>query len=64
MKNKYPVQVIDSRFQVDHINPKKNQLFQEYRCATSNARLFMIIIGHREIELISNGIKITEVTII
>ena len=28
MKNKNPIQVIDLRFQVDHINPKKNiQLF-------------------------------------
>ena len=27
MKNKYPFQVIDLRFQVDIINPKKNQLF-------------------------------------
>ena len=64
MKNKYPVEVIDSRFQVDHINPKKIQLFQEYRCATNNARLFMIIIGHRETELISIGNRITEVTFI
>ena len=25
MKNKYPIQVIDHRFQVDHINPKEIQ---------------------------------------
>ena len=29
MKTKYPFQVIDIRFQVDHINPKKIQLFGE-----------------------------------
>ena len=29
MKNKYPIQVIDLRFQVDHISPKKIQLFEE-----------------------------------
>ena len=30
MKNKYPIQVIDLRHQVDHITPKKIQLFEEY----------------------------------
>ena len=44
MKNKYPNQIIDLRFQVDHINPKKIQLLQEYGGATKDARLFMIII--------------------
>ena len=33
MKNKYPIQVIDLRFQVDHIAPQKTQLFEEYRNA-------------------------------
>ena len=28
MKNKYPIQVIDLRFQVDHVSPKKIQLFE------------------------------------
>ena len=31
MKNFYPIQVIDLRFQADHISPKKIQLFEEYR---------------------------------
>ena len=30
MKNKYPIQVIDLRFQVHHITPKKIQLFEEF----------------------------------
>ena len=64
MKNNYPMQVIDLRFQVDHINPKKIQLLQEYRSATNNARLFMILIRHRQIKLISDMNKITEVTLI
>ena len=38
MKNKYSFQVIGLRFQVDHNNPKKIQLFEEYRGATDNAR--------------------------
>ena len=29
MKNFYPIQVIDLRFQVDHINPKNCQLFEK-----------------------------------
>ena len=29
MKNKYPIQVCDLRFQIDHINPQKSQLFEE-----------------------------------
>ena len=41
MKNVYPIQVTDLRFQVDHINPKKNQLFKEYRGYPNIARLFI-----------------------
>ena len=38
MKNYYPIQVIDLRFQVDHNTLKKVQLFEEDRAATANAR--------------------------
>ena len=64
MKDKYPVQVIHLRFQVDHINPNQIQLFQKYRGATNIARLFMLIIRHIEIKLTSDGNKSTEFTII
>ena len=64
MKNKYPIQVIDLRIQVDHINTKKIQLFEVYRGAINKARLFMILIRHRENKMISDGNKITEVTVI
>ena len=64
MKNNYAIQVIDLRIQVDHINPKKIQLHQEYRGATANARLFIILIRYRETKMISNGNKITEVIVI
>ena len=30
MKNYYPIQIIDLRFQVDHISPKKIRLFKEH----------------------------------
>ena len=64
MKNKYPIQVIDLRFQVDHITPKKIQLFEEYRVDPANARLYVILIRRREIEMISDGNKLIEVKVI
>ena len=54
MKNKYPIQLIHLRFQVDHINPEKIGLFEEHGGATKNARLFMQLIRHREIKMISD----------
>ena len=65
MKSKYPIQVIDLKFQVDHITPKKTQLFEEYRDEPANnpnnARFFIILIRRREIELISDENKLIEV---
>ena len=64
MKTKYPIQVIDLRFQADHITPKKIQLFEEYRENPNSARLYVILIRRREIELISDGNKLIEVKVI
>ena len=65
IKTKYPIQVIDLRFQVDHITPKKIQIFEAYRDAIpSNARLFVILYIRREIELNSDGNKLIEVKVI
>ena len=68
MTNIYPIQVIDLRFQADHITPKKIQLFEEYRADPANnpnnARLYVILIRRREIELISDGNKLIVVKII
>ena len=55
MKNKNPFQVIDLRFQVDDNNLQRIQLFEEYRGATKNIRLFMILSRHREIRMITDG---------
>ena len=53
LKQFYPIQVIDLRFQVDHANPKKLQLFEEYRGNPDNAhteaRLFTWLIRCREL---------------
>ena len=64
MKNKYPIDIIDPKFQVHHNKPKKIQLHQEYRGATNNEGLFMIMIRHRKIKMISDGYKITEFSLI
>ena len=64
MKTKYPIEIIDLRNQTDHITPKKIQLFHEYGTDPDNARLFLILIRRREIELISDGNKLIEVKVI
>ena len=64
MKTKYPIEIIDLRHQSDHIIPKKIQLFHEYGTDPDNARLFLILIRRREIELISDGKKVIEVKVI
>ena len=64
MKNKYPIQVIDLRHQQDHITPKKIQLFEEYNANPNNAKLFIVLIRRREIEMISDGNKLIEVKVI
>ena len=64
MKTKYPIEIIDSRHQTDHISPKKIQLFQEYSADPDNAKFYLILIRRREIELISDGNKLIEIKII
>ena len=60
MKTKYPIEIIDLRHQFDHITPKKIQLFQEYSADPENAKIYLILIRRREIELISDGNKLIE----
>ena len=64
MKYLYPIQIIDLRFQVDHITPKKIQLFEEFSEDPNFERLFIILVRHRQIEMISDGNKIIEVKVI
>ena len=64
MKTKYPIEIIDLRHQTDHITPKKIQTFHEYGTDPDNARLFLIIMRWREIELMSDGNKLIEVKVI
>ena len=64
MKNKYPIQVIDLRYQAYHITSKKIQLFEEYIADPANARLYVILIRRRETEFISDGNKLIELKVI
>ena len=64
MKYLYPIQIIDLRHQVDHISPKKIQIFEEFSEDPANERLFIILVRHRQIEMISDGNKIIEVKVI
>ena len=64
MKYLYPIQITDLRFQVDHITPKKIQLFEEFSEDPANERLFLILIRYRQVEMISDGNKIIEVKVI
>ena len=64
MKTKYPFEIIDLRHQSEHITPKKIQLFHEYGTYPDSARLFLILIRRRDIELISDGNKLIEIKVI
>ena len=47
MKTFYPIQVIDLRFQIDFVTPKKIRLFEEYENAPDNTNLYVILIRQR-----------------
>ena len=64
MKYFYPIQITDLRHQVDHITLKKIQLFEEFSEDPNVERLFLILISHRQVEMISDGNKIIEVKVI
>ena len=64
-KNKYPTKVIDVRHQVDHISSKKFQLFEEFDTdpANVNARLFVIKVRQRQMELKSDVCNVIEIKV-
>ena len=64
MKTFYPIQVIHLRFQIDYITPKKIRLFEKYKNAPENTNLYVILIKHREIRIVSDGNKITGIELI
>ena len=64
MKKLYPIQITDLRHQVDHITPKKIQLFEEFDDDPHKERLFIILVRHRQVEMISDGNKNVQVKVI
>ena len=64
MKYFYPLQITDLRHQVDHITPKKIQIFEEFLEDPANERLFLILVRHRQVEMISDGNKIIQFKVI
>ena len=64
MKTKNPVGILDLRHQPDHITPKNFQQFQDYGTDPDNARLFLLLIRRREMEILSDGNKVLEVKVI
>ena len=59
MKTFHPIQVIDLRFQFDYITPKKIRPFEEFENAPENTNLYVILLKDREINMVSDGNKIT-----
>ena len=64
MKTFYPIEVIDRRFQIEFITPKKIRLFEEYQNAPENTNLYVILIKHRDFFMVSDGKKITGIELI
>ena len=66
MKNEYPIQLVDLRFQIDLITPKGIQLFEEFNTnpLNVNSQLFVMLIRHRQSEKISDGNKLIEIKVI
>ena len=59
MKQVYPFQVFDLRFQNDHIKPNKIQLLKIIELILI-LRLFALLVRHREFEMVSDGKKNNE----
>ena len=64
MRKYYLFQMNDLRFQVDQISPKKIRLFEEYDENPGNTIIYIILIKHREIKMISDGSKTFSVEVI
>ena len=64
MKKVYSIKKIDLRFHVDLITPKKIQLFEKFSERPDKESVYVILIRHRQIEVISDGNKIIEVKLL
>ena len=64
MKTKYPIEIIDLGHQLDHITPKKIQLFPGYGADPEKAKFFLILLRRRKIEYNCDGKNSIEVEVI
>ena len=64
MKTFYPIQVVDLRFQHVYITPKRKRYFEKYGTAPDHTNLYVILIKHNEIKMVSDGNKITGIELI
>ena len=59
IQNFCPFQMLDIRFQVDHVKLKIIQLFEDSKGDLANARISIILTRRRKNKLVSDGKKIT-----
>ena len=61
-----PIEALYLRFQTDQISRKKIHLFEEINTNPANvfSRLFVILVRHRQIEMVSDGNKKIEIKVI
>ena len=64
MKSFHTFQVNDLKHQVDHITPKKIQIFEKHRKNPAIARVFKTSTRHGKNEMRSDGNKVIEVKVI
>ena len=64
MKNYYPIQITDLRFQVDHMSPKIVRIFEEYDKNSTNTSTYVFLIKQRETKKISDGNIIISVEVV
>ena len=64
MKDFYPFQIIDLRFQVDPISPNKIRIFEEYNDNPADTVMYIILMKHRETKMISVGNKVISVEVV
>ena len=69
MKTYYTKQINDLGFQIGLVTAKKIQRFEKYVDAPTHINLYVILIKHREIRMISdgneiNGVEIIQITIL
>ena len=64
MKNIILFKYLHLRFQVGHISPKKIGLVEEFDDNPTYTNLYIILIKHREIKLISDGNNIISAEVV